>query len=249
MVVTTRCYSQFCPRELKLEYFSPHTVVPAVVACSSACWMGGAQGEPVPPCPCVEAEQTGRSVPGSPHTTYAVRGTQWQGGDNAVGKVQKKYVQESRNFSLPTLGVCTVFWTFGQHGRNVCRAKTGMKIGFHFPLNGNFLDNVSERLPQVSVRLDFNFRFCRAGISKQRLTPKPRVCRWKFLSLGCSRAGFSSLHLILLPRYQWETSKIKSHFEGLLVWCENGALKVVIIVVIFIIVFAIIISLYIFSGN
>lgn len=71
--------------------------------------MGDALGEPVAPRPCAEAEQTGKNVPGSSHTTYAVRrSTQRQGGDNAVRKVQKKYVQESRNLGLPTLGVCTV---------------------------------------------------------------------------------------------------------------------------------------------
>lgn len=211
--------------------------------------MDDVQGEPVPPWRCAEAEQTGRNVPGSPHTTYAVRGTQWQEEDNAVGKAQKKYAQKSRSFSLPTLGVCTVFWTFGQNRRNVCTVKTGMKVGFHFPLRGNFLDNVNERLPQVSVKLDFNFRYCGSEISKQRLPLKTRVCSRKFLSLGCSRASFSSLRLILLPSYQWETGEVKSHFEKLLVWWENGALKVVIIVVIFAFVFAIIISLYIFSGN
>lgn len=32
IVVRTRCCSQFCPRELKLEYFSPHTVLSAMVS-------------------------------------------------------------------------------------------------------------------------------------------------------------------------------------------------------------------------
>lgn len=132
--------------------------------------MDDALGKPVAPCPCAEAEQTGKNVPGPPHTIYAVRrSTQLQGGDNAARKVQKKYVQESRNLSLPTLGVCTVFWTFGQHRRDVCKVKTG----FHFPLHSNFLDKVNEGCPQVSVRLGFNFRFWGGGgeSSKQRLPP------------------------------------------------------------------------------
>lgn len=166
--------------------------------------MGDIQGEPVPPCPCAEAEQIGRNVPASPHTTYALRrSTQWQGGDNAVRKAQKKYVQEFRNLSLPTLGVCTVFWIFGEHERNVWKVKTGMRVGFCFPLQGNFLDSVNEGCPQMSVRLSFNFRFCGAESSKQRLPPKPRVCRGDYLGLVCSTASFSSLQLTLLPRYWW----------------------------------------------
>lgn len=153
--------------------------------------------------PCAEAEQTGKNVPLSAHTTYAVRkSTHCRGGDNAVRKVQKKYVQESRNLNLPPLGVCTVFWTFGQHWRNVCEVKTGMRVGFHFPLRGNFLDSVNEKCAQVSMRLGFNFRFCGAESNKQRLPPKPRFCRGEFLSLDCSRASSSSLQLTLLPSYQ-----------------------------------------------
>ena len=32
IIVRTRCFPQFCPRELELEYFSPLMVPPAVVS-------------------------------------------------------------------------------------------------------------------------------------------------------------------------------------------------------------------------
>lgn len=131
IIVRTRCYSQFCPRELKLEYFSPHTVLPAMVSlqhCLLDGWCSWGACAPLLLCRGYADRQKCPWI--SSHHLCCEEEYPVTGGDNAVRKVQKKYVQESRNISLPTLGVSTVFWTFGQHGRNVCKVKTGMRVGF-----------------------------------------------------------------------------------------------------------------------
>lgn len=53
IIVRMRFYSQFCPRELKLEYFSPLTVPPAVVSlehCTLDGWCSGAARATLPFC-------------------------------------------------------------------------------------------------------------------------------------------------------------------------------------------------------
>ena len=192
---------------------------------------GDAPGDPLPPCPCAGAGQRGWSVPGSPHAAGTVMrsGTQWQGRSSAVGTVQKKYAQRSRNFRVPTFGVCAAFRPFGQGGKQVCKVKTEMGVGFHFSLHGHLLDKANERCPQVSMKLDLKFRLCGGGREVTGGCPPNQGFAGRNSWVGLWKLLSPASHLA--PKVRLMLS-----FKGLLVWWVNG-------------VNVIIISLYIFSGS
>lgn len=169
IVVRTRWYSQFCPRVLKLECFSSHTVLPSELAALPAGWvmLGGSL------CPPAPVQRLSRQTKMS--LDLLTPPMLWGGVPSdreeimQLGRYKRNMYRSPETSVSPQQASAQCFGHLDNMGKMSAKLKLGWELAFHVPLHGNFLDSVNERCLPVSVRLGFNFRFSGAESRKQRL--------------------------------------------------------------------------------